>query len=97
MDKGKSVGVEPPENVMGKARELSPTNHLEKFLGLPMYARFGELDYDNGIQGVKEFIKKLENAGQTVQQLLVIEGGGHGGFPGDGEARINYLKTHMGM
>jgi hypothetical protein len=60
-----------------------------------MYARFGELD--TGIEGVKEFIGKLRNAGETIQELIVVEGGGHGGFPDDSEARINYLKTHMDM
>jgi dienelactone hydrolase len=97
MDKGQQVGAEPPEEVREKAVALSPTKHLEKFRGLPMYARFGELDDDNGIEGVKEFIKKLKNAGETIQELIVIEGGGHGGFLDDSEVRINYLKTHMGM
>jgi pimeloyl-ACP methyl ester carboxylesterase len=96
MNKGNAVGAELPEKVMEKATELSPTNHLEKFLGMPMYARFGELDYENGIEGVKEFKRKLEDAGETAQQLIIIEGGGHGGFPDDSEEKMNYLKAHMG-
>jgi hypothetical protein len=102
MDKGRDAGRASSESVMEKAVELSPLNHLEKFYDLPMYARFGEKDYENGAEGAIAFVNNLRNAGQTVQRLYIIENGLHGQMP-DGspfpepEPKMSYIKNYMGL
>jgi hypothetical protein len=105
IDHGQGVGEKPKEDAMAQAVELSPINHLERFYDLPMYARFGELDIENGSEGAVRFIKALKDAGQTIQALYVIKNGGHGimadgetGFPEPGSMSfMEYIKSHMGL
>jgi hypothetical protein len=81
-----------------RALELSAVSNVERFVNIPMWACFGSEDYENGIEGSREFIKLLKEAGGTIQELKVIEGGGHGGFADSNYAtRISYVKRHMGM
>jgi hypothetical protein len=101
---GQPVGEIPEADARGKAVELSPINHLERFYDLPMYARFGELDRENGSEGALRFITALKNAGQTIQELYIIENGGHGimqdgtPFPDPGRmSDMEYIKSHMGL
>lgn len=79
-----------------RALELSAISNVEKFVNIPMWACFGGTDYENGIEGSREFIKLLKDAGGSIQELKVIEGGGHGGFSDDNYAsRMGYIKKHM--
>jgi len=102
MNRGRQTGVASPESVMEKAVELSPINHLERFYDLPMYARFGEHDYENGVEGAITFVNNLKNAGQTVQRLYIIPNGLHGNMPNgnpfpEPEPRIAYIKKYVGL
>ena len=82
-DHGKDSGVEPvTEKLTAKMKELSPINYVERFVNIPMYARFGGID--DGIESARLFISKLKKAGGKIQKLTVVEGYGHGGFPDDG-------------
>jgi predicted aldo/keto reductase-like oxidoreductase len=42
-------------------------------------------------------IEKLKEAGGTIQELIILEDYGHGGFPDDYDARMGYVKKSMGM
>jgi pimeloyl-ACP methyl ester carboxylesterase len=104
MYRGEFVEEMPAEEARAKAVELSPINHLERFYDLPMYARFGELDTENGSEGAVRFIAALKDAGQTIQELYIIENGGHGvmqdgtPFPEPGRmSAVEYMKSHMGL
>jgi hypothetical protein len=98
-DKGKSVGEEEvtPELIQ-KALELSAISHVDKFVDIPMWAIFGADDIDGGIEGVVEFKKLLSEAGGTIQELIIVEDGGHGGFDQSYyETKMPYIKKYMGM
>jgi pimeloyl-ACP methyl ester carboxylesterase len=104
MQQGEPAGEMPAAEARAKAVELSPINHLERFYDLPMYARFGELDTENGSEGAVKFIAALKAAGQTIQELYIIENGGHGvmqddtPFPDPGRmSDMEYIKSHMGL
>jgi len=103
MDKGAGAGEAPPESVREKAIELSPIHQLEKFYGIPMYARFGEKDFDAGAEGAITFVNALKDAGQTIQKLFIIPDGLHGEmpdhtpFPEMEPPRMEYIKQHVGL
>ena len=88
---------ETKDDITKKAQELSPINYIERFVNIPMYARFGGKDDACGVGGVRLFIEKLKEAGGTIQELIIHEKHGHGGFPDDFDTRMNYVKKAMGM
>ena len=88
---------ETADEIKKKAQELSPINHIDSFVNIPMYARFGGKDDACGVGGVRSFIDKLKEAGGTIQELIIHEEHGHGGFPDDYNARMNYVKKSMGI
>ena len=85
------------DNIRNKARELSAINHIERFVNIPMYGRFGGKDDISGSEGVRLFIDKLKKAGGTIQEFIIHEEHGHGGFPDDYNVRMSYVKKSMGM
>ena len=85
------------DEIKNKAQELSPINYIERFINIPMYARFGGKDDTCGVGGVRSFIGKLKEAGGTIQELIIHEEHGHGGFPDDYLARMSYVKKSVGM
>ena len=85
------------DNITKKAQEISPINYIERFINIPMYAKFGGNDEFSGIAGVRLFNEKLKEAGATIQKLIILEGYGHGGFPDDYDERMSYVKKSMGM
>jgi len=85
------------DNITKKAQEISPVNYIERFINIPMYAKFGGNDDQSGIAGVRLFNEKLKEAGATIQKLIILEGYGHGGFPDDYDERMSYVKKSMGM
>ena len=88
---------ETADEIKKKAQELSPINHIESFVNIPMYARFGGKDDARGVGGVRSFIDKLKKAGGTIQELIIHEEYGHGGFPDDYNVRMSYVKKSMGI
>ena len=88
---------ETADEIKNKAQEFSPINHIERFVNIPMYARFGGKDDACGVGGVCSFIEKLKEAGGTIQELIIHEEHGHGGFPDDYNTRMNYVKKSMGI
>jgi GntR family transcriptional regulator len=96
-DHSNFIGEDTSEEIIKKAQELSPLNDIERFINIPMYARFGETDDKCGIGGVRLFIDKLKKAGGTIQELTILAGYGHGGFPDDYGTRMNYIKKYVGI
>jgi dienelactone hydrolase len=98
MERGQQTGEEKVTPALtAKAKELSAVSHVEKFVDIPMWANFGELDTDGGVEGAIEFIKLLKEAGGTIQHLEIIKGGGHGGFPDSAnDGRMEYIRRYMG-
>ena len=56
-----------------------------------------EKDDISGSEGVRLFIDKLKKAGGTIQEFIIHEEHGHGGFPDDYNVRMSYVKKSMGM
>ena len=96
-DESKKLIAEAMEELTKRAREISPFNYIERFIDIPMYAKFGGNDDPCGVAGVRLFNEKLKEAGATIQKLTILEGYGHGGFPDDFADRLSYIKKHMGM
>jgi len=88
---------ETEDEIIKKARELSPINYIERFINIPMYARFGGKDDACGVGGVRLFIDKLKETGGAIQELIILEDYGHGGFPDDYDVRMSYVKKSMGI